>query len=200
MLVLGITGGVGAGKSTVLDHMKDVWGASILQADLVAHQLQKKGERCHREIVAAFGEDVLAADGEIDRVKLGAIVFADKARLEELNDIVHPAVKDYIREQIESETAKGERKLMAIEAALLIEGGYEKICDELWYIYASEEIRRDRLKKTRGYSDERVDGIFKSQNSEEVFRAHCAVTIDTGISLECTKEQVDKALQERIAK
>ena len=89
---------------------------------------------------------------------------------------------------------------MAIEAALLIEGGYEKICDELWYIYASEEIRRDRLKKTRGYSDERVDGIFKSQNSEEVFRAHCAVTIDTGISLECTKEQVDKALRERIMK
>lgn len=73
------------------------------------------------------------------------------------------------------------------------------ICDELWYIYASEDIRRERLKTTRGYSDERVDGIFKSQSPEAVFRANCAVTVDTGVSLEYTKEQVDRYLRERIA-
>jgi len=198
MLVLGITGGVGAGKSTVLDHMKEVWGAAIIQADQVAFDLQKKGMRCHTEIVEAFGEGVLAEDGELDRKKLGEVVFGHKEKLEKLNEIVHPAVKDFIHRTIMEERARGERKLLAVEAALLIETGYKEILDELWYIYASEDIRRERLKTTRGYSDERVDGIFKSQNSEEVFRSHCAVTIDTGISLEYTKEQLDAHLQERI--
>ena len=81
---------------------------------------------------------------------------------------------------------------MVIGSALLIEEGYGAICDELWYIYASEDIRRERLKATRGYSDARIDGIFKSQCPEAVFRATCAVTIDTGISLDCTNEQVDR--------
>lgn len=197
MLVLGITGGVGAGKSTVLDYMKDMYGAAILQTDLAAHELMKKGTSCHESIVAAFGTEILLPNGELDRQKLGAVVFGNKEKLERLNGIVHPAVKQHVREVITEERAKGERKVLAVEAALLIEDHYDEVCDELWYIYASEEIRRERLKTTRDYSDERIDGIFKSQSPEEVFRAHCAVTIDTGISLECTKEQVDQALQER---
>lgn len=199
MLVLGITGGVGAGKSTVLDYMKEAYNAAILQADLAAHELMRPGHRCYEEIVETFGKDILAPEGEINRKKLGEVVFGHREKLDRLNGIVHPAVKEHIRQVIADERAKGEHQVLAIEAALLIEDGYGAICDELWYIYASEDIRRERLKATRGYSDERVDGIFKSQCPEEVFRANCAVTIDTGISLEYTKEQVDRYLKERIA-
>ena len=200
MMVLGITGGVGAGKSTVLDYMKEAYDAVILQADLAAHDLMQKGTDCFEKIVETFGADIVGSDGQLDRTKMAAVVFADQALLERLNGIVHPAVKQYILDRIEEERRKGVCRVMAIEAALLIEEGYGAICDELWYIYASEDVRRERLKTTRGYSDARIDGIFKSQCPEAVFRANCAVTIDTGISLDYTKLQVDRFLQERIMK
>ena len=199
MLVLGVTGGVGAGKSTVLDHMEEAWGAQILKADEAAHMLMRRGQHCYEKIVEKFGEEILDDTGEINRIAFGEVIFKTREKLEQLNGIVHPAVKEYICQVIADERRRKERPVLAIEAALLIEEGYGAICDELWYIYASEEVRRERLKTTRGYSDARVDGIFKNQCPEAVFRANCAVTIDTGISLEYTKEQVDRCLRERIS-
>ena len=196
MLVLGITGGVGAGKSTVLQYMEEAYGARILQADLVAHRLMEPGEACYRQIVQDFGREIVGSNGAIDRKKLGDLVFGREDLIGRMNQIIHPAVERYIMEEIRAERSRGTR-LMAIEAALLVECGYDKICDELWYIYASEEIRRDRLKKTRNYSDERVDQIFASQLTEEEFRAGCQEVIDTGISLECTKKQADDLLAAR---
>ncbi|WP_246599162.1 dephospho-CoA kinase [Sellimonas caecigallum] len=194
MRIIGITGGVGAGKSTVLSYMEKHCGAVICQADKTAHELEEPGEECYSRIVAQFGNSILSADGTIDRKRLGSIVFGDRVSLEKLNAIVHPAVKDRIQMRIREEKGKG-TELFVIEAALLIEDHYDEICDELWYIYADEDVRRRRLKETRGYSDERIDGILKSQKSEEEFRTHCHVTVDNSGDMEETCIQIKKALQ-----
>lgn len=106
MKVLGITGGVGAGKSTVLNYLEEKHGARVVQADLAAHLLMEPGRFCHARIAETFGTGILKEDGTIDRGKLGAIVFADKEKLEQLNAIVHPGVKSYIAGEIENERKK----------------------------------------------------------------------------------------------
>ena len=156
MKIIGITGGVGAGKTQILEYLNNKYGATICMADEVGKKLQKKGTECFDEIVAHFGEEILDEKGELDRKKLSDIVFADRVELSVLNGIVHPRVKEEIQKKI----AKEERKntnLMLIEGALLIEDHYEEICDELWYVYVEDSIRRKRLKYARGYEDSKVD-------------------------------------------
>ena len=114
-----------------------------------------------------------------------------------MNAIVHPAVKEYVRKQYALELEKGELELLILEAALLIEEEYDEICDELWYIYTSEENRRNRLKESRGYSDEKIDNIFKSQLSEIEFRESTQVTIDNNGDLKETYQQIEKALRRK---
>ena len=106
MKVIGITGGVGAGKSQILEYLNNKYGATICQADAVGKKLQKKGTECFDAIVAHFGTEILDAKGELDREKLADIVFSDKVELSVLNSIVHPAVKEEIYKKI----AKEERK------------------------------------------------------------------------------------------
>ena len=105
-------------------------------------------------------------------------MFADEKKLQRLNRIVHPRVKEYIRKKKEEEKEAGTR-IFVVEAALLIEDHYEEICDELWYIHTPDEVRRKRLKESRGYTDERIDGIMKNQKSEKQFRNACSVVIET---------------------
>lgn len=194
--VLGITGGVGAGKSTVLSWLKEKHGAFILEADAVAHQLQQPGEACYDRIVEAFGDEIRTPDQGIDRGLLGAIVYADREKLELLNGIVHPAVKTFIRGKIAKE--KGKSSLIVIEAALLIEDHYEELCDEMWYIYADVPTRTKRLMTSRGYSPEKIRQIMNNQLSEEVFRSRCAAVIDNSDSdLSRTQAQIDQTLKKR---
>lgn len=194
MRIIGITGGVGAGKSTVLSYMQKEYGAVICEADKAAHILEEPGQKCYRKIVEYFGKDVLKETGEIDRKKLGEIVFSDPGKLHVLNAIVHPAVKEYIREEIEKEKEKG-TGLFLVEAALLIEEHYDEICDELWYVYADPEVRKKRLRESRGYSEERIDGIMKNQKSDEEFRKHCAKILNNSGSMEETCTLIEKALK-----
>lgn len=194
-MVIGITGGIGAGKSQVLSLMKQEFGAQLLVADDIAHQLTEPGHSCYEHIVDEFGRDVLAADGSIDRKRLAEIVFADPVRLKRLNRIVHPMVKEYIRGEISCIRLEDPAKIIVIEAALLIEDHYDEICDEIWYVYASEEIRRERLKKSRGYTDEKIDEIMKNQLSDEEFRKSCQKTIDNSGSLAETLLELKKALE-----
>lgn len=194
MRTIGITGGVGAGKSTVLDFLKEKFHAVICEADKVAHELQKPGEVCYREIIREFGSKILNDDQEIDRRKLGDIVFSDTQKLCKLNEIVHPKVKEYIRAKKEEEQNKN-TALFVVEAALLIEDHYEEICDELWYIHTPDAVRRVRLKQSRGYTDEKIDGIMKNQKSEEQFRKACDVIIENGEDFKETCNQIKEALE-----
>lgn len=196
--ILGITGGVGAGKSTILSYLHDHYGAYLLEADRIGHQVQQPGEPCYGQIAAAFGDEILKEDGTIDRGKLGAIVYADRGKMARLNQIVHPAVKERIRSEIDRicrEKAGNPFILIAIEAALLLEDHYDEICDEIWYIYADEQTREERLRQSRGYSPEKVRQIFSDQMSEEEFRRRCPVVIDnSGRDLKDTCFQIDQAL------
>ncbi len=193
MKVLGITGGVGSGKSEVLRCLKEEYGAVITELDETARILQKKGTVCFEKIVSIFGIEVIGSDGELDRKKLAEVVFGSKEKLKQLNEIVHPEVKCWVREDIRQKREKGIR-LYVIEAALLLEAGYEEICDEIWYIYTRENIRRERLKESRRYSDERIDRMIASQYSEEVFRSRCSHVIDNSGAFEDTRKQIGEIL------
>lgn len=196
MKVIGITGGVGAGKSEVLKNIKEMTDCVIILADDLAKSLEKKGEVCYKPLIDLLGTDILGDDGEIDSKKMAGVIFAEggKEKLEAVNAIVHPAVKKRILEMIESAKQEGKVSHFFIEAALLIEDHYDVIVDEMWYIFAQEEVRRDRLKKSRGYSDEKIDEIMKSQSSEEVFRQYCKVVIDNSGDIADTKEQLKSVL------
>ncbi|MCF2668894.1 MULTISPECIES: dephospho-CoA kinase [Lachnospiraceae] len=191
MKVIGITGGVGAGKTQILEYLNNKYGATICQADAVGKKLQKKGTECFDAIVAHFGTEILDAKGELDREKLADIVFSDKVELSVLNSIVHPAVKEEIYKKI----AKEERKntnLFILESAILIEDHYEEICDELWYIYVEDSIRKKRLIYARGYDSKKVDDIIAAQLPKSMFMKHCDRVIDNSNTFEETKIQLDK--------
>ena len=139
-------------------------------------------------------EDIFAEEGGFDRGKLAKVIFSDPQKRQKLNGIVHPAVKEYVLEQVAIEK-NNHLSILVLEAALLIEEHYDTICDELWYIYTTRDNRRIRLKESRGYSDEKIDGIFASQLSEEEYRRACHVVIDNNSSLEKSYEQIEQALQ-----
>ncbi len=195
MKVIGITGGVGSGKSRVLEFLETEFPAVICQADHVAWKLQEPGQECYQEIVKAFGTEIVNTDGTINRKVLGAIVFSDKEQLKKLNKIMHPAVKEYICQWIEDEKCK-ETSYFFLEAALLLEENYQEICDEIWYIYAQEDVRCQRLIENRAYSEEKIKAIMKNQLSDEDFRKHCTVILDNSHDFEMTCAQI----RERMSK
>lgn len=197
MKVIGITGGVGAGKSEVLGMLKEVCRCRIIYADDVGNKVKEPGEACYEEIVRLLGSGILKEDGMIDRKKMAEKIFADKFLLQEVNAVIHPAVKKYILNEIEEEQRKGLVDYFFVEAALLIEEGYDKICDELWYIYADEEIRRQRLVLSRGYSGEKIRQIMSHQRRREEFEAYCKVTIDNSKDREYTRTQIYNYLHQR---
>ena len=194
MKVIGITGGIGSGKSRVLSYLEEKHHAVICQADRVAWELQEPGQKCYLEIVEYFGTGILNEDTTINRTELGQIVFHDDEKLYLLNEMMHPAVKIEIQNRISQEREKG-TKLFFLEAALLIEEHYDEICDELWYIYTSEPIRRQRLKESRGYSDEKIDAIMATQLSEETFRKVCKIVIENNGMFEETCKSLDDAVE-----
>lgn len=176
--IIGITGGVGAGKSTLLSYIRDNYNCLVILSDDVANDIKKKGYPAYDALVEALGREILSDDGEIDKALMAKAIFNDKNKLKTVNNILHPAVNQYIINIVDDERKRGVYDFVFVEAALLIENGYDKIVDEMWYVYADEDTRRKRLKASRGYSDQKVTDIFKSQLSDETFREHCEFVID----------------------
>lgn len=196
MKVIGITGGVGSGKSALLSYIKGKYNCRIILADEAAHKVKEPGQPCYRKLVELLSDEILDADGTINKGRMAAAIFQSEELLEKVNAIIHPAVKDMILCEIKLTREKGDVSFFFIEAALLIECGYLNIVDEMWYIYAKEDVRRERLKQSRNYSDEKIDAIMDSQLKEEEFRKHCRVIIDNSGSLEDAYEQIDRKLGE----
>ena len=194
MKVIGITGGVGAGKSEILKYLKEKYGAVVIEADKVGHLLMEPGGACYYSIVEKFGSSILNGDQTINRGKLGKIVFADEGLLAELNKIIHPRVKSHIVSEIAKERAYHRTKYFVVEAALLIEDHYDVICDEMWYIHTDASVRAERLKETRGYDDEKITSICANQKSPEEFRSAWQVVIDNSGDLTGTQKQIDEQL------
>ena len=194
-MVIGVTGGVGAGKSTVLNILKEEFHAHLIMADEIGRALMEPGRVCFGQIAEAFGEDMLKEDGKLDREKLSELVFQDQEKLRHLNGIVHPQVKKAVRQEIDR-AAKDGTELIVIEAALLIEAGYRELCDELWYIYVPAQERVKRLYENRGYSEVKSYAIMSNQLSDSQFRRGCDFLVDNGRSLEETRQQIAKRLAE----
>lgn len=191
---IGITGGVGSGKSVVMDLLEKEFGAAVILADLVAHDLMEPGAISYRQIVNEFGTEILNKDGQIDRPSLSRIVFGQPEKLQILNAITHPNVKQEIMSRIAQFREEGKVPFIAVEAALLIEEGYDDLLDALWYVYVNEEIRIQRLKEGRGYSEEKSRSIMQQQLKEETFRNRCSCVIDNNGDVESVRKQLKAIL------
>ena len=198
MRIIGITGGVGAGKTQILKYIEEHYSCRIIRADEAAHLLEEPGHACYDEIVKLLGTDILQEDGTINKAAMASRIFGDSQILQEVNAIIHPAVKKYILEQIDYEKKAGKAAFFFIEAALLIEEHYDEIVDELWYIHTDEAVRRQRLAQNRQYSEEKTASIMRGQLSEAEFRSHCAVVITNNGDLEDTYQQINKIMGERV--
>ncbi|MCI6637576.1 MAG: dephospho-CoA kinase [Bilifractor sp.] len=194
MKIIGITGGVGSGKSEVMKYLETHYDCTLIRSDELAHELMKKGQVCYDPILALLGPGVLGPDREFDRKAVAAKIFADKKLLEQMNRITHPAVRKSIALAMK-EAADTGRSFFFLEAALLIEEKYDEICDELWYVYADAEVRKQRLRKSRGYSDEKIRQIMANQLPDAVFRKLCAFVLDNSGAFTETIRQIDSRMQ-----
>ena len=191
MKVIGITGGVGSGKSEVLGILERDFGAELLIADEIAHQVMEPGMPAYRRIVEALGTDFLSEDGSIDRKALAKRLFGDGEALGTVNSIVHPTVWQAIEEGIRC----SQKELVIVEAALFDEE-HNGLFDQVWYIFTSEENRISRLMKSRGYSREKCLDIMRSQKSESEFRAMADRVIDNNKTVADVKRQIETILKE----
>ncbi len=171
MFVVGLTGGVGSGKTEAARMLSEITGAKLFLADELGHQMMKQGTECFQRIVETFGEEIVAESGEIDRGKLAEYVFANTVMLEKLNGIIHPAVLGFLGKYCEEH--RTEHGIMVIESAIMFESGCDKLCDVVWYIRVPEELRVKRLQAGRGYSEEKCRAVIKKQMSEEEYRFRC---------------------------
>ncbi len=196
MKTIGITGGVGSGKSAILDLLKENCNCEIIIADILAKDLCKRGEVCFEPLVNLLSEKVLNEDGEIDRSLMAEMIFKDDDLRLKVNAIIHPAVKEYIINRIDSLKLSGTKDFLFLEAALLLDDGYQDILDEIWYIYADRNVRIERLKESRGYSLEKILDIMDSQLSEEDFRNNTDFTIDNSGDLCESLKRIKERLSE----
>lgn len=190
MYIIGITGGIGAGKSTVLDLLRKNFNSYIIMADDISREIMEPGKTGFQKVIEVFGETILQENGHIDRKMLASMVFENKNKLMVLNSIIHPLVKKEIIEEVGRLKCEEKYDYIFIEAALLIEDHYNIICDELWFISASDEVRAKRLRESRGYDDKRIADTIANQLSPDEYRKHCKVEIKNDSSLEDTLKQL----------
>jgi dephospho-CoA kinase len=161
---LGITGGIGSGKSTASQILGEL-GAFVIDADLVGHKIYQPDTPAWREIVAAFGESVLAPDRMIDRTKLGPIVFSAPEKLETLSRITHGKIYAYIQGQIDYIRDHDPDCIIAVEAAILLEAGWRSLVDQLWVVAASEDVVINRLQTYKQFSEVQARARISAQMS-----------------------------------
>lgn len=194
MYVLGITGGIGAGKSSVLQYLRDNYGAYTVETDDLAHRLMASGTACWKDIVGAFG-DVTKPDGEIDRKKLGNVVLHDREKLQQLDNIVHPAVRKWLEQDIAEKEKEGKVRFYVIEAALLIQEGYRNICREIWDVETDRETRIRRICESRGISRERAEAFLANQENDAFYRNGSDRVIFNGDDFSETASRIDRIMK-----
>lgn len=196
MRIIGVTGGVGAGKSTVLKLLENMTRCIVIRTDEVAKATTMPGGAAYKPIVELLGEDILEADLTIDRKRMADIIFSDENLCAKVNSIIHPLTMDGVRHILSMADATGEYDFAFIEAALLIEAGYQSICEEFWYIYVPKEERIKRLMKDRGYSRKKCLAIMGNQLSDEEFRKNCRRVIDNSKDSRYTLTQLEAVIRD----
>jgi dephospho-CoA kinase len=188
MKVIGLTGGIGSGKSTVAEILAGL-GARVIDADKVAHEVFNPGTEGLREVVNTFGESVLSPEGEIDRKKLGEIVFNDSEALTTLNEIIHPRAYELVKSRLNEYREQG-AEAVVLEVILLVEAGWDHLADTIWVTVASSDTVVKRLQQTRGLSEEEILSRINSQTSNEQRIMNADVVIENDGDLESLKTQV----------
>jgi dephospho-CoA kinase len=189
MLRLGLTGGIASGKSAVAAMLREM-GFAVLDADTLAHRLTEPGLPAYDEVVREFGPTILGANKRIDRAKLAAVVFADRAKLDRLNAIVHPRVEDALMHQLDEWARNGRRDAAFVEAALLVEAGYQKKLDGLVVVWSRPEQQLERL-RSRGLSEEEARRRIAAQLPVAEKLRYATEKIDCSGSLDDTRRQVE---------
>ncbi len=191
MITIGLTGGIGSGKSTVAQMLGEL-GAPTLDADKVAHTTYAPGGPAYDAVIAAFGAQIVAPDRTIDRKKLGAIVFGKPEQLNKLTSIVWPATRDSIRRNIAELRARGAKLPIVVEAAILIEANWQPLFDEIWLVRAPREQVVARIEIQRGLKPEETESRIRAQLSDEERAKHATLTIENN----GTREELRELLKE----
>ena len=192
--VIGITGGIGSGKSTASQILGEL-GAEVIDADQVGHKIYLPDTPGWREIVEAYGDDVLAPDRTIDRSKLGPIVFADPKALETLNKITHGKIFSFIQGQIDYIRQKQLTNIVVVEAAILLEAGWQSLVEQLWVVAASIEVVIDRLQTYKNFTEEQSRARIAAQLSNEERIAQADKVIWNNHGLAELRQAVEEAWQ-----
>ncbi|MCI5730692.1 MAG: dephospho-CoA kinase [Eubacterium sp.] len=193
-MVVGITGGVGCGKSTVMKLLEEQYKAKLLVADELGHQVMVPGTRAYYQIRQTFGDDLVQEDGQLNRGILAEKIYADDRGREKLNAIIHPCVKEIICQKLEEWR---EEPLICLETAILFETGCDEFCDTVWCVLADREIRISRLMTSRGYSREKAESIMKVQLPEEEWVRRCDESIENNGDLQKLSESLQELLVTR---
>jgi dephospho-CoA kinase len=191
--IVGLIGGIGAGKSTVAQRFAER-GAVIVDADRTGHEVLKE-PGVARKLADLFGTEILSPDGQIDRTKLGAKVFASHENRKKLESVVHPRMAEHFREKISLALADPEVPLIILDAAILQEVGWDAICDEVIFVDAPREIRLERLEKNRGWSPDELARREAAQWPIEQKRAKATVVIDNAGEPSQARQAVDRLFE-----
>jgi dephospho-CoA kinase len=189
MLTIGLTGGIGSGKSTATALLAEL-GAPIIDADKVGHAIYAPGGPAYADMIAAFGDQILAPDRTIDRKKLGPIVFADPEALKRLNSIVHPKMFTRMREMVDEKRAAGERKPIVIEAAILIEANWQPLFNEIWLVVTSRDQVLARIERDRGMAREQIEARIRAQLPDDERRKHATTVITNDGTIDALRAAV----------
>ena len=197
MRTIGLIGAIGAGKSVVRAALSDL-GAAVIDADRVGHAIYEPGTPGFGAVVGAFGTGIVDAAGRIDRPTLGALVFSDAAKLARLNAIVHPLIRAESERQLDEIRLEGRAPAAIVEAAILIEAGWNTLVDEIWLVVARRQHVLERLASSRGLSTAQVDARLARQSTDAERRRFADVVIENDGSLDDLRQRVRALWQERI--
>lgn len=198
-MIIGLTGGIASGKSTVATTLQG-WGACVIDADKLGHRAYVKGTDAFHKVVAQFGEDIVGADGEVDRRALGAKVFGEGGSLKQLTDIVWPAIYDMAAAEIKQSLDSNPNTVVVLEAAVLIEAGWQSLVDEIWVTTVDPSTAIERASARDGVDADAVQARIDAQLSNAERTAEAAVVIDNSADEPQLLAQLEnhwKNLQER---
>lgn len=193
-IILGLTGGIGAGKSLILDYIRANYRARVLSTDEIAKEVCEPGGMCYTRLRQLLPEEAFGRRGKMDRDKVAELIYENPELRNQMNELIHPAVGLYLQAETASEQKKGLLDFVIIESALYDGSGFALLCKEVWNVSAPQDVRKARLMESRGYSQEKVDSIFESQEKYDKIRRALKVQIYNGEEADKAYAQVDEQL------